>query len=612
LGIVSDKEYEFTCWIKCDENTNKGTIIEIGYFADLTGPPSKVIESGNPEPGTGWQQVLLPFRVTKDVKYITLALKLKCIGTVYFDDVKLTLKTEPGVNLAPNPGFELVNENQTVTGWYFADWINSSRITVNCSVTDEIARSGQYSVKVVANDNELNKSKSSLYDWYTWCYDYVAGFMNKFATEIKNHDNTRQLGSFLTYSFARLAEWEDFQGSNDLPDKVFKNSQVDFIGMQVMSAGGDWSRITSAIDLVRKHDKPVWAIDLIDFTTNVGLGYEITDKVNQAAVQHGCQGIYYVCWYGAPDMHYYTGMKNEDLASMIADAKNAMSLTKNKKIKSQVMLVNNYLPYGVIDVGGMKNDFRDLFGWYKILSRNQLWFDMYSMYELLDSTADDLLKYKLIVLPDSYYMPMKVRNLLDEYVKKGGSLLVSGRIPEYDETGKKIKTLDCLGNTTAINKDTGLLNSYGKGKIWWTCQDSGTFYLGKVIRQPHLGDMPPLYQEQPESAQNKVLGSKIFDLLNKFIVDCNIHPEVVIEQVNRSVEVVGHDNDKEKLLFFVHREIGTVSGLTTKILIDKKPGRVVVLSDYSEKPVTDYKYSNGSLVLSLPDFATTSIVRIFY
>jgi hypothetical protein len=229
-------------------------------------------------------------------------------------------------------------------------------------------------------------------------------------------------------------------------------------------------------------------------------------------------------------------------------------------------------------------------------------------------------------------------------------------VPGYDEFGNKIKTFACLGikngdytagkfnqvelfddtkpgiksgvilfgNKTYIPKraegkllakDTAgsravVLNNHGKGKALWTCQDNGAFYLGKVARQTHAGNTPPLYLEQPETAQNKELGSKIFSLVDMFMTSCEIKPEVTVKPQNRSVEVVGHYSDNEQLMFFVNRDRGVISGMTANILVNKQPAKVVILSDYSEKVVTDYKYADGTLTVVLPDFETTSIIRI--
>jgi hypothetical protein len=657
------RDYTFSTWVKAGDTTYNLVSLDVVLFKgdgnnDFTIISSETVSS----PSADWQPLKFDFTIPTNVTHVVLHLKFKGIGTVYFDDVQFYEKLNPQENLAPNPGFEIVSSHQAV-GWGFVDWSKTAGVKTSGQATGQVSRTGKYSLMLTANADAAQSPEkhATAYDWQTWSYEYVAGFIKEIEKEIRANDDTRRVGTYLTFSFARLAEWEDMQGVNIFPEKVFKDTTLDYLGMQICSAQGDWSRITSALDLTRKHNKPMWAVDLLDFTSGVALGYDKMNKVTQATIQHGGKGIYYYCWWGTPDYNFYTGMTNEDLATMLNDARNAMVMTRGKAITSEIMLVNTYMPFSSADPNGMKNDFRDLYGWYKILSRDQLWFDMYSLYELQETGVDQLKPYKLVVLPDACYLTAKVRQVLDEYVKSGGHLLVSGRLPGiFDETGKSGGGLESLGieagkmvrskagNSKLIPKNglglpedlilrgnysyylksvgnQGMVTAgkteeggailtvapYGRGAVVWTGQDNGAFYLGNVKRQTFAGNTPPLYIEQPEAVTNKVQAEGIFGLVNGWMKYCGLQKEVAISPVRHDVEVVRFSNETERMYFFVNNAGGQAGSCRAEFYSEKQPLAVKVMTDYGEERNVRFTYENRRVAITLPAFEATTLVRLF-
>jgi len=82
------------------------------------------------------------------------------------------------------------------------------------------------------------------------------------------------------------------------------------------------------------------------------------------------------------------------------------------------------------DVGIVRHDGDDYWGWIQILSENHIPFDLVSF------RHSDLKRYRALIVPESGVVKDEDTRLLDTYVKGGGKLLLSGRIPD---------ALTCLG-----------------------------------------------------------------------------------------------------------------------------------------------------------------------
>ena len=103
--------------------------------------------------------------------------------------------------------------------------------------------------------------------------------------------------SYLTYSFAFPAEWDYTQQVAIAPDEVARRGRdIDVFGMQLCSADGDPYRATCCLDVVRKYGKPMWVVDLVDFTSGVHIGLPAMEKATQV-IAHGAEGIVYCGWH---------------------------------------------------------------------------------------------------------------------------------------------------------------------------------------------------------------------------------------------------------------------------------------------------------------------------
>jgi len=75
------------------------------------------------------------------------------------------------------------------------------------------------------------------------------------------------------------------------------------------------------------------------------------------------------------------------------------------------------------EVGLVRRDGDDYWGWIQILSENNIPFDLVSF------RHSDLKRYRALIVPESGGVKAEDTRLLDTYVKGGGKLLLSGRIP---------------------------------------------------------------------------------------------------------------------------------------------------------------------------------------
>ncbi|MDT8300822.1 MAG: beta-galactosidase trimerization domain-containing protein [Sedimentisphaerales bacterium] len=82
------------------------------------------------------------------------------------------------------------------------------------------------------------------------------------------------------------------------------------------------------------------------------------------------------------------------------------------------------------EVGLVRRDGDDYWGWFQILSENHIPFDLVSF------RHSDLKRYRALIVPESGGVKAEDARLLDAYVKGGGKLLLSGQIPN---------ALTCLG-----------------------------------------------------------------------------------------------------------------------------------------------------------------------
>jgi hypothetical protein len=241
--------------------------------------------------------------------------------------------------------------------------------------------------------------------------------------------------------------------------------------MQLASGEGDYDSVTCAFDMLRRPGKPLWAIDLLDFTRGVALGREGLTRLSLSVLQHGGSGIQYYCWWGTP--HYnYPDIGLDELTRMLTETREQAARLGDATPVVQVALVMPRMPL-YLPLDPPPNDWADFMGWYKLLVRAGCCPDVYTLEDLAGA---DLSGYRAVVIPDCAYIPEEALKGLAR-----ARLIASGRFAERDMTGRPIPP----------ERRPRLAHAFEK--------PVGAIVLGETYRQKTPTDTPPRLVCRPGS-----------------------------------------------------------------------------------------------------------------
>ncbi len=469
VPIEAGKEYVFRAKVRTKDVRGEGAFLQIAWRQGDNGTPIWTSNSDRLKGTASWRQLEMIVKAPDRAKSAWLLLKLHGNGTVSFDDVFFGEKGSE-LNLAPNP--DLSQGTDTPDAWFLDNWTQSPRAKgrfESGSLTIDMPRSDE--------KREFGNMRAVSYDWFTFGSEFLGDYIEGFCKLVKHADPSRLTVGYLTYAFAFSVEWDYTQHVGMALDVILpKLRHMDVIGMQICSADGDPVRITAAIDLARKYGKPVYAIDVIDFTSGVAVGYPAMDNVTKEAIRHGATGVFYYCWYGTPDYDYYTGMPLADLEKMLTRGRRSAA-----DAPSRVAIIQPILPT-VFASGPRDNDFRDFVGVYKAVTDLSIIPDIWTLHELAEQRPDLRARYDVIFLPDCAYSLPEVPGILRDFMKRGGKLVTSGRIPQVDHLGNKISAR--LDGAVSLGR-------------------FGTDYLGEIVRSTSAGNTPPLFRQVADAGLEK-------------------------------------------------------------------------------------------------------------
>jgi Beta-galactosidase len=389
-----------------------------------------------------------------------LLLKLTGVGAVTFRHVSFT--EGEGRELAPNVGLD-----PNAGGWQFIQW-NAGEPQ---AVSHEWKAPGHASIAYGPSctlDSGAQYPLAEVHDWLDFRYTAMAEFLDWFAAEIKHADPTRPVVTYLTFAFADPFEWDYTEHMAIALDYIARRAEhQDILGMQLASTAGDYDSVTCALDLVRKYGKPMWAIDLQDFSLGTGLGQAGLTRLSLSVLQHGGSGIQYYCWWGTP-VYNYMDLGVPPLQEMIGEVRSAADRLSGARPECDVALVMPRMPlYRFLPEPA--NDWADLMGWYKLLVRLGMCPDIYTLEDL---PGADLSRYRAVIVPDCAYMPREVCGVLAR--REGGRpvLITSGRFAHRDMTGRPLPA--SLSSRKRLRFDTAV----------------GAEVLGETYRHPSPTDTP--------------------------------------------------------------------------------------------------------------------------
>lgn len=585
-SVVPGKTYTFTAFVKGSDLTGVGAFLELGWEKSTGGAPLSVEHSEAAYGNTGWKKLTVTAKAPKDAQRAWLLLKVSGTGTAVFDDVVFK-ETGTNINLAPNPDFS--SDNKQSSAWSFQNWTSTGKVKAEWLNNGGIKNSPCVRVVITPDDQAGYRNKeAAVRDWSNYWYEAGAEYINSLARFAKECDPSRKTITYLTFSFAYPAEWDYSQQNAIAPDEVaIQGKDIDVHSMQLAAADGDPYRVTACLDLVRKYGKPISAVDLQDFTSGVGIGYEKMDKITQSTIQHGAEGFFYYCWHGAvPAYDFYPNMKVEDMNAMLTDAREARKLVQDLKIKPGVALILPILPAGPGDHNGCKNDYRSFMGWYKILQSMHQTFDVITLNELNKGTVN-LDQYEWIMVPDCAYIPNNALYRLKSYAKGNGKIVTSGRFATYDDAAVKI------GATRPI--------------LSLSLPDYGKEYTSAIERRAG-GNTPPLFIWRKDTPQTRKAYETAKTKIRGFLRTEGIVQDIEILPDDPSINAVVYDGNGERAVYLVNMADKSAKNVKVRV-------RTVAESDvqvYADTKLTACSSKNmqGWTEVVLPEFRTGCIIKL--
>jgi hypothetical protein len=427
-----------------------------------------------------------------------LLMKLVGTGKVVFHSIHIF--DDEGNDLAPNPFLD-----PNLGKWTFIAWSvgQKENLSYQWKSRGEMVITYQPKISIEGNPKY---PLAMIDDWFNYRFESFAQFIDWMAEECQISDPTHPVISYLTFAFANPFEWDYAQDVAIALDYWAENAKHQTIlGMQINSAEGDFDSLTSAIDSVRRFGKPIWAIDLLDFTKGTYLGETGLTRTSLSVLQHAGSesGIQYYCWYGTPDYNY-SELGIDSLKRMIDTVKKTASLLEGFKPICDVALIQPRMPlYPYLPQP--PNDYADFMGWYKLLVRAGICPDIYTIHAL---ESADLSSYKAVIIPDCAYITLKALETLRKAAFSGVKLISSGRFALYDMTGREIEPTSLPKLSYRIDEPIG--------------KES----LGEVFRLKDKGNTPPRLickQSFPSSRMSEI--DKLLKILQNFGIKLLCFPQ---------------------------------------------------------------------------------------
>lgn len=596
-AATPDKSYTVSAWVKTENVRGYGVFLEVAWVGNSGGPP-KLIDTGATLRGThDWTQLSATFPAPKEAGRAWILLKLMGNGTVYWDDVEFREASSQN-NAAPNPGMEIGGAQPAA--WSLQNW--SGGAPLNSQWMRQGGRTGQACLRVtVPETSEQSRPyrnvDAAVYDWSLYWNETAADYINQMSRLVKSCDPTRKTVTYLTFSFAYPAEWDYSQYYAIAPDEVaMRGRDIDEFGLQICSADGDPYRVTACVDLVRKYGKPVWAVDLVDFTSGVQIGYDAMARATQSAIQHGARGIIYCAWHipSVLDYSFHPRMSPEDIRRMLSDARESVRIMQGMTVSPRAALVQPILSASPNDIEGFKNDFRSFMGWYKLLDESRETFDVVTLREI-SCGAVKLERYRYILVPDCAYVQEDVVRRLDEYAQHGGRLITAGRFAEKNEIAKALPPSAQSVPRTAI-------------------ADHGKIYAGNPVRDTHAGNTPPLFIWRTETPETRAARAEGIAVLQKVQASLQQNSDIELFPEDAGVRCAQYTGSHEKAIYLVNWEHEPIPDGRLKLSLphESSPSTAQPITAQSVEIYADTKPAEVRILdrsVVLPAFRTSCIVK---
>jgi len=528
-GILDKESFDYTAnteyLLKYDVKIEdiKGTVYAECAFSNSTVTALSTI-SGTEfinEPTNGWVTVEQKIKAPMSISgkgYILL--KLEGRGKAFFDNVSLVELSSKDENLLKGGDFEPESEKWGNVTWSgkddtFYEYVKEDNR--NVIKIETVAKS------VVGYKN----LEAANYDSQIFWFEHGADYINKTHGFFKKYDTKRKQVIYMTMAFCFGAEWDLLYRAAVSPDYIaLAGTNIDEIGLQICSADGDDHRITTALDLTRKYEKRLWAVDLIDFTSGALIDNWYINKMTQNAVATGAEGLVY-CGYKisfmVDDYSYDSHHSSSVLKQILNNAEIGAKEMENHSFIKEVALIAPLLPASSNDSKGYKNSPFSFMGLYKILKYSNFNVDIITFKDI-EANPKILENYKFAVVPDCAYVPLPAL----EIIHNNKNVFYAGNFGLFDEIGNPIDKK---------YKQTGF--------------DYGFEYTGVLTRDTHAGNTPPLLLWGEETKDRKAVRDEGIKALRDFASKCNV--ENIIEQEGFYTYANKLTGENTNLIYFVNQ-----------------------------------------------------------
>lgn len=599
-AVVAGKEYLLSVDLKTEETlVNMVSVIVQWNVSDEKSSTRAILASD--DTNGKWRSLSESVIVPEGATQGTLLFVQKGPGRVSWRN-PILMNTTDGSNLISNPEFERSEtDDGNPTDWSTPLWHGDVRFEV---VDADDAESLMLSSYSLPTEYPCRYPAAAWYDFNTFSMEMFARNMERWTLAIRASDPSRRIMHYTGYLLGTLSQWDDLS-LTQRPDIFLTNApSVDINGLQLCAGKGDFHYTTVVLDLARKYGKPMVATDLQDFTHGVYVGFNSLNRTTLAAIAHGLKGSYYYCWRGTPDYDWHEAWSPEDTARMITNASNAIEFLEGAELETKFAFLLPLQPYSEADPGGQKSDMLDVMGWYKILSQAGLGsFDVFTPYELINGKAISPKRYPMLVVPDCPSLPVDVVDRLRAYAEGGGYLVLAGRSPYMDETGRELKR----ALTPQETASAPVREQCAQGSVVWTGQKDGRVYLGRVRRTRVAGNTPPLYLPDGDWTWPRREGLPLLQMARDFAAEAGVLPSIRLEKADPTIEMSIFQKDDKWLVVLIHTGDGMHRG-GRLVFPDSVVGEPEVLADFDPRPGKVTKSESGAL-LDLPIFSDSCLVR---
>lgn len=542
------------------------------------------IGSYGPVEENAWETVTGTERAPAAAANVRLAYKQIAPGDCRFRALSL-VNLETGEEILP-AAFDRAAE--ATAAWTFTEWAGKGR----GAIEQEDGRA-VFATAIEPQPLPYRHSGVAYEDWATFSFESMADWLDTCARHIKRRDPRRQVVSYVGFVFGFDSHWDYSMMQQRLDISLANSPAVEVNGIQLCIAGRDFTYASCPLDVARKYNKPMMATDLIDFPYGLYSGFEPIYRGTLACVQHGLDGLFAYCWYGTPDYNYSANISRPDLDRLLRDTRTAIETFAGYELSTRVAMLMPVMSYSLADEGGYKGDSLESGGLYRLVLDLGLVPDVWTPYELEKHGPRSLDDYDLVVVPDCPVLPPAVYGQLLSFVRRGGTVLGTGRTPLRDLAGNP-----CASGLAADQSE----------RVVWFGEKLGRAYWGRVHRWNEAGNTPPVAMEVPDPERSEPRRRAMRKRMMDAIQAAGVAFPARIDVAPGNVHLAAYrhpERPDEQRLFLIHTGEGRCRDAT--VLLDKPGVEAEAWLDFDRRvPVAAGEDGR----LALPDFAHCCVVDL--